>query len=143
MELKLERFTRTDKTTIGRLSINGEFECYTLEDKDRGLKQEMTLEQIASIKVKTETCIPAGRYWVRKVFWAKHQKHFMQLQDVPGFAGIFIHSGNKAEDTEGCVLTGKTKAVDFVGSSRDALGALEQKVFYADSIGEQIWITIL
>ena len=39
MKLTLKRIAKRDTYTIGRLYINGEYFCDTLEDKDRGLKQ--------------------------------------------------------------------------------------------------------
>ena len=38
MELKLIRKEFTDRSTIGELYVNGKFECFTLEDKDRKLE---------------------------------------------------------------------------------------------------------
>ena len=34
MELQLKREIFTEQSTIGTLTINGEFECFILEDKD-------------------------------------------------------------------------------------------------------------
>jgi len=42
MELELTRSAKTSKSTIGELTINGVFECFVLEDRDRGLRQGMT-----------------------------------------------------------------------------------------------------
>lgn len=145
MDLLLKRKTRTTKSTEGELHINGSFECYTLEDVDRGLKQSMPLDEIKMRKIKGETCIPEGRYRVIKQFWPKHGKHFLMLVDVPGYQGIFIHVGNKADDSEGCLLVGSSNTKqgdDFIEQSKKALEALETKAFLADSKGEEIWITI-
>ena len=46
MELILKRNIFTDKSTIGELTIDDKFECYVLEDKDRGLNSEMSLDEI-------------------------------------------------------------------------------------------------
>jgi hypothetical protein len=43
------------------------------------------------------------------------------------FAGIRIHSGNKPQDTEGCILVGQTESKDLIGSSGAAFGPLFQK----------------
>ena len=65
MELKIVRKYKKDAYTIGNLYVNGEWFCNTCEDKDRGLKSYMSLEEIKKIKVYGETAIPAGRYIVR------------------------------------------------------------------------------
>ena len=44
MELELRRIAKKDVYTIGKLYIDGEYFCDTLEDKDRGLSQSLSLE---------------------------------------------------------------------------------------------------
>ena len=141
MELTLTRKTRTETSTIGELSIDGTFECFILEDKDRGLKQGMPLSQLSNMKVHGQTCIPAGRYEMAITFSEKFKKLLPLLMDVPVFAGIRIHSGNIAANTEGCLLTGQTKSADFVGGSRAAFTALFSKLKAATKT-EKIFITV-
>lgn len=52
MELNLKRIAKTDNYTIGKLYINGKYECDTLEDTDRDLTSSMSLEEIKSKKKK-------------------------------------------------------------------------------------------
>lgn len=141
MELLLKRTTRTQESTIGELSINGIFECYILEDKDRGLNQGMTLSELANLKVHGQTCIPAGRYEIGITFSNKFNKYLPLLMDVPAFAGIRIHAGNTPENTEGCLLPGQTKEANFVGNSRVAFNALFAKIKAASRV-EKVFITI-
>lgn len=47
--------------------------------------------------------IPAGRYEVRVTYSPRFKKPLPLLIAVPGFEGIRIHGGTKAEHTEGCV----------------------------------------
>ena len=49
MKLLLERTTYTDKSTIGKLYINGVFQCFTLEDKDRQLEQDISKRSMANL----------------------------------------------------------------------------------------------
>ena len=42
MEIKVDRKWKKEKYTIGRLYIDGEFICNTIEDTDRGLTQSMS-----------------------------------------------------------------------------------------------------
>src|SRR2546423_440555 len=94
MQLQLKRKTFTDKSTIGELAVNGVFECFTLEDVVR------------PEKIKRETAIPAGRYEIAITFSDKFQKFLPLLLNVPNYEGVRIHSGNRPEDTEGCILVG-------------------------------------
>lgn len=116
MELKLVRNVFSDKSTIGELFIDGAHECFTLEDVVR------------PVKIKSETAIPAGTYEVDVSFSAKFKKLLPELLNVPNFEGIRIHSGNKPEDTEGCILVGQTESEDFIGSSRAAFAPLFAKI---------------
>lgn len=113
MELKLIRKTFTEISTIGELHINGEFFCYTLEDKDRGLEK-------GGKKVFAKTAIPRGKYTVILSYSNRFKQFMPQIANVPFFEGIRIHSGNNADHSEGCPLVGKTKGVDFVGNSKAA-----------------------
>jgi hypothetical protein len=117
--IKLKRFEFTEKSTIGQL-IFDDFKCFTLEDKDRELKIVDPLSLIKIVKVQNKTCIPYGKYEVTTTFSNRFKKVMPLLLDVPGFAGIRIHSGNTSEDTEGCILLGTTYSKDFVGNSRQA-----------------------
>lgn len=44
MQLRLKRIAKRNTYTIGKLYIDGEYFCDTIEDKDRGLKQNTPLE---------------------------------------------------------------------------------------------------
>lgn len=51
MELTLKRIPSTGNYTEGKLYINGVYFCDTLEDKNRGLLQTMSVDTIKTIKV--------------------------------------------------------------------------------------------
>ena len=116
MNLRLVRKTFTDESTIGDLSVNGKFECFTLEDKVR------------AVKIHGKTAIPAGIYEVTVTFSDRFKKPLPLLLNVPNFAGVRIHSGNTAADTEGCILVGTSKGTNSVGASRVAFKALFDKI---------------
>ena len=141
MELELTRSTKTNRSTIGELTINGVFECFILEDKDRGLRQGMPVSELMALKIKKETAIPTGRYEIVISFSDRFRKMLPLLLEVPAFEGIRIHSGNTEADTEGCLLPGKTKSADAVGSSRVAFTALFDKIKAAMQ-REKIFITV-
>ena len=63
MLITIDRAWKKDGYTISRLYVNGElFGCNTLEDTDRGLRQDMHLEEIKNKKVYGHTAIPSGSY---------------------------------------------------------------------------------
>jgi hypothetical protein len=135
MELLLVRDIFTDVSTEGILTIDGEFECDTLEDRDRKIES-------SGEKVYGETCIPRGRYKIIYDMSTKYGKLMPHILNVPYFVGIRIHPGNKAEDSEGCILVGKSRARDWINSSVAAFDALLIKMKKAWDSGEEIWITI-
>lgn len=118
MKLEVYRKYRKDGYSIGLLYINGKFICNTLEDTDRGLKSGMSEAAIAAVKVKGKTAIPTGVYSVLITYSPKFKKVMPILCNVRGFSGIRIHSGNTAEDTEGCILCGMNTEVGKITHSR-------------------------
>ena len=108
MELSLIRKEFTTESTIGDLLIDGKFYSFTLEDMYRDKK------------INGVTAIPYGTYEVIINFSNRFQRPMPLLLNVPGFDGIRIHNGNKAEHTEGCILVGFTKGKDFIGNSKSA-----------------------
>lgn len=117
IKLKLVRDTFTDNTTIGKLYVNGEYFCETLEDKDRGLHQDLSVEENTRLKVYGETCIPYGKYKVIVTPSVRLKRTLPLLVNVEGFQGIRIHKGNSKKDTLGCVILGTTRGVDAVYQS--------------------------
>lgn len=136
MKLKLVRDTFTNTTTIGKLFINDAFECFTLEDTDRHL------ENNPSAKIKSLTAIPRGIYKIE----LRYSPHFgcvtPHLIDVNGFIYVLIHWGNYAKDTDGCILVGQTKGVDFIGHSKDEFKILFDKIETAIHGGEEVTIEV-
>lgn len=141
MLLTLTRCIYTDISTIGTLSINGESECWILEDTDRGLHQKMALHDIISQKVHGKTAIPYGKYEIVISYSNRFKRLLPLLNEVPGYEGIRIHSGNIAADTEGCLLPGKTHGVNVVNESRIAFQHLFDKIKLA-SENEKVYIEI-
>lgn len=132
MKLTLMRFDLQTNYTIGRLSVDGAFECYTLEDTVRP----------PGVKVSGATAIPAGAYAVTIDESQRFGRKMPHILDVPGFAGIRIHSGNTAADTEGCILVGKMRAGASVQLSRAAFDALFPKLEAALAAGGPVTIEI-
>lgn len=152
MEITVDRKYKRDAYTIGKLYVNGKFFSDTLEDKDRGLRSSMTLEEIKKMKVYGQTAIPSGTYEVRMTYsnrfgqrtWArKYEGKVPELLDVRGFGGVRIHPGNKAADTLGCILIGKNSAVGMVTDSQAYYyKLLDDYIVPATKRKEKILITI-
>lgn len=113
---------------IGKLYIDGQYVCDTLEDTDRGLDDKMSEEEILSKKVKGETAIPTGIYQVTITYSPKYKKNMPLINNVKGYSGIRIHSGNTNKDTEGCVLVGLNKEVGKVLNSRKMYNVLYREL---------------
>lgn len=143
MKIKVVRAYKKDTYTIGKMYVNGVYFCDTLEDKDRGLSQGMTLQQITNIKVKGKTAIPAGTYTVLETYSNRFKKVMPEVICVKGFAGIRIHSGNTADDTEGCLLVGENKAKGKVLNSKFWYTNLNDRINYAVSHHEAVQIEII
>ena len=121
MEILVERKWKKDNYTIGNLYINGKWFSNTLEDKDRGLKDSMSLTEIKTLKKPRITAIPTGTYEITlNVVSPKFSKYpfynsinggrVPRLLNVKGFEGILIHvmDGPKgAELSEGCIGVGR------------------------------------
>lgn len=142
MKLTLKRKVFTNESTTGELFIDDVFECFTLEDVDRGLTATMPMDEIEKTKVHSSTAIPYGEYEVVITFSNRFKCLMPLVVDVKGYAGIRIHTGNKAADTEGCILVGKTKGLDFIGNSRDEYAVLFKKLSDA-AAKEKIHLTIM
>ena len=142
MELRLERKYRNNNYCIDKLYINGKYFSDALEDPDRGLTDTMSLEEIKKIKIKGNTCIPYGTYNVTITYSPRFKKNLPLLNDVKGFDGIRIHSGNKPQDTEGCLLPGFNKVKGQVIDSRVTTDKLIAQIQQALNKGEKVTITI-
>ena len=142
MELILKRETFTNESTIGSLTINGKFECFILEDKDRGLTDSMPLAEIVATKVYGKTAIPYGRYQIDWTMSARFKVMMPILLNVKGYSGIRIHKGNTEIDSLGCLLCGTKKASNRITESTSATNKLYAKIAEAKKQGKKIYITI-
>lgn len=128
MELKVKRLYKKSEYTIGKMYIDGEYFCDTVEDTDRGLSQNMKNSTIEAKKIYGKTAIPTGKYTVVVTFSPKFQRYLPLLKDVLGFGGIRIHSGNTAEDSLGCIIVGENKIKGGVINSRQTMEKLMQRL---------------
>lgn len=124
MKIKLIRKYRKETYTIGKLYVDGVYFCDTIEDRDRGLNNDMGLAEIMAKKRYGETAIPYGTYDVEITYSPKYKRMMPEIKGVKGFSGIRIHSGNTSKDTLGCLIVGKNTQVGMVTESRKTYNAL-------------------
>lgn len=144
MDIQLKRIAKKETYTIGKLYIDGVYFCDTIEDKDRGLNQTMSINDIKKNKVYGETAIPTGTYIIdmnvvspkfktRK--WAiPYDGKIPRLQNVKGFDGVLIHPGSSSKDTYGCLLVGKNTLIGKLTESQITFHNLMKKLLNTDKI---------
>lgn len=152
LHLFLDRHFKGPKYTIGKLYVDGEFFCDTMEDVDRGLTADMTESEIASKKVYGKTAIPRGTYSVtldvrspkysQRAQYSFCDGYLPRLIGVPGFEGILIHIGNYPEDTDGCILVGRNTVVGAVMQSTETFKKLYSLLKSTSDSGRGIQIHI-
>ena len=136
MELTLTRTEKTKDYTMGRLEIDGEHFCDTLEPTWRDLGPGRPGHKIVG-----RTAIPDGRYPVAVTWSPKFKKWLPLLLHVPQFEGIRIHAGNTPDDTEGCILVGLRVKPGKVLDSRLWEHRLVHRLA-SRPLGEGVWISV-
>jgi hypothetical protein len=156
MKLLVTRKYKKETYTIGKLYINGEYFCDTLEDKDRGLNQNMPISYIKDTKVYGQTAIPTGSYTLSlDVISPKFSKmdyyynicegKLPRLLDVPAFTGVLIHVADGSRGAEllhGCIGVGKNKIKGGLLEGKETFEKLYKKMEEAKNRGEKITVTI-
>lgn len=117
MKLRVKRIALKDNYTIGKLYIEDEYFCNTLEDRVRDLNKDGDLEEKGEEKVWGQTAIPYGTYKICMMMSPKFKKVLPRLMNVKGFEGILIHPGNIAEHTHGCILVGVNSTIGKLSNS--------------------------
>ena len=153
MRLRLVRSALRPLYTIGHLYIDGVYFCDTIEDKDRGLLQSMTLDEIKKIKVYRETAIPRGTYTVamgtrspkfsQKPAYNFTEGRLPRLLSVKGYEGILIHAGTNQNSSAGGIIVGENKVVGQVINSMAVFKRLWNKLNTAYKNGDKITIEIV
>ena len=125
MDILVKRNVFSENSTISDVYIDNKWFGYVLEDKVR------------EVKIKGQTAIPYGTYEVIINMSNRFKVLMPLLLNVPNFTGVRIHWGNRSIDSEGCLLLGKTKDIDFVGNSKIAY-----KEFMKIITGHKLILTI-
>lgn len=114
INLLLIRDEMTADSTLGKLYVDGEYQCETLELPWLDNKKSIS-------------CIPSGEYPVniRTADESRSYKYnHLIVKNVPNRSYILFHIGNRVSDSRGCILTGKNRKENFVGLSRKAHNSL-------------------
>jgi hypothetical protein len=133
MEIRVVREQYRPGCTIGRMFLDGVFECFTLEDG------------IRTNKVYGETAIPAGSYPVIVNYSPRFKVSLPLIQNVPNFEGVRIHPGNTPANTLGCILVGRhwKQGTEEITASRLAFEPLKRKIVEAIARGEEIRLRVV
>lgn len=142
LRIEVVRIYPREGYVIGKMYIDGQYFCDTLEDTDRGLTADMPLDEIKRIKVYGQTAIPTGTYRVSVQYWAKHKINVPYLHDVPGYSGILIHSGSSNADTLGCILVGKNTAKGRLSGGSQYMHSLTRRCTDAIRNGIPVRVTV-
>jgi len=135
VKLLLVRDAYTLQSTLGKLYVDGNYQCETLEDCDRQL-------ETGGDKVQDDTAIPRGTYKVTIDFSTRFGKDMPHVLDVPQFTGIRFHPGNSAYDTHGCVLVGLRRGSDYVSQSVVAFTQLYVKLDAAIEANKEVTLEV-
>lgn len=127
MKIKVDRIYKGESYTIGKMYLNGEYFCDTLEDA------------IRPVKIPNETAIPAGTYKVEVTYSPRFKRNLPLLIDVPNYTGIRIHNGSNKDHTSGCILVGFNTSKGILSDSRKISDQLTEKL---KSLSEPIEIEI-
>lgn len=142
MELRLERLWPKAEYTVGRLYIDGELFCNTLEDRVADVNRNGELDGTER-KVPGKTAIPYGTYKIFYGWSPRFGRNLPRLLNVTAFNGILIHPGNTAEDSAGCILVGRNTEVGRLTQSRIYSDELNKRIDIAQRRGEPITIEIV
>ena len=118
--LLLIRDFYTTKSTLGKLYLNGELFCNTLElawkDNQRSV-----------------SCIPEGEYDVRiRLPRESATRDYLHLlvKEVKDRSYILFHIGNTPKDTKGCILVGMKRGENRIYDSRIAMDLLIKELLF-------------
>ena len=129
MELELLRAYHPTGTN-GKLINRGDFICNTIELPWLG-------------NMPRQSCIPEGRYEIRKRFSEKYQWH-LEILNVPKRKFILLHPANNAlKELKGCIAPVEILTAPGKGlKSRIALNKLKRLVYPVLENNQKVFLTI-
>lgn len=145
MLIEVKRLYKKADYTIGKMYIDGDYFCDTLEDTDRGLAQGMALSTLKEMKEYGRTAIPTGEYVLTITYSNRFAKMMPLINDVPAFSGVRMHPLNTSKETEGCIGVGicDDPNKDWIRDSRNTYNELMRILEYRlDTMHEDVRIRI-
>jgi len=119
----LTRYKTDNNGTFGRLSMNCQFLCFTVERPITG----------------DHPCIPVGVYDVEPYQSPSHGDVWL-LKDVPDRSMIEIHVANRASELLGCIAPGTT--LGEIGGIPAVLGSKKAFDMLKDTLPSEFPLTI-
>lgn len=145
-DIVLQRIFDNGESTIGYMVYGDKHLTFNIEDT------------FNATKVKSQTRIPAGRYKLSlktdmteltKKYKSKYTwfKWHIEVTKVPNYSNVYIHIGNWASNTEGCILCGKTAnnntyGTGMINESTTAFKEFYEWIFPKLHSGMEIYIQI-
>jgi len=142
IELELNRIYFSPNYTIGKLFVNGQLWCDTIEDVNRDLNKDGDLNDPGETKVMHKTAIPFGRYKVIVNMSGRFKRMLPRILNVPHFDGILIHNGKDETSSSGCIIVGENKIKGKVINSIYWMNKLTYYLIDEQKKGNKIYITI-
>ena len=130
MKITVIRQIFDDACTMGTMSVDDIFQCYTLEPPNKP-----GIDPIAP-----KGCVPLGIYGVSITFSPHFNRDMPLINDIPNFEDVRIHMGNFPSNTEGCCLVGETQGKDAILQSVAAFDPLFTKIQDAINSGDTVTI---
>lgn len=134
MKLLLKRVAFKDHYTIGKLYVDNQYFCDTLEDTTRDLNKD----GVDEVKIYGETSIPYGTYPITFRKSPSFNRTMPYLENIKGFSSVMIHYGNTDKDTLGCILVGKNNQVGRINESKATFEELYNKIQGQDNLTIEI-----
>ena len=131
----VSRVAKGESFTRGKLYLNGLYLCETLEDEDR-------LLECGGQKCAGVTAIARGIYHLITSVSKRFNRVLPLVKDVPEFAGVRIHGGNKAEDSEGCILVGKVRTSTGIADCPETVSYITAAIQAAEFRNEPVTLEI-
>ncbi len=141
INLELRRIFYAPTYTIGKLYVNGQYWCDTLEDRCRDDNKNGKFDN-GEAKIMHKTAILQGTYDVIVNMSPRFKRMLPRLLNVPNFDGILIHNGTDENSTSGCIIVGENKVKGKVINSTFWMNKLTDYLLDEQKKGVKIKIKV-